>query len=615
MTTSTQMPPDKESLPTTLSPKPSEPAASGSTTQTPETPSQPPPPATIDKHAPPNAATTTLNGSSTSSAKPTAAVLSSFKSTGKRGNPGHFTDVQREFFESHYDEFATYGRNDKGKFWDSFFPAYFELFPLEKFPPPPEPKPLENITQSDLAALPEKQRRARKKNEKRRELDLQGRMKESVKNWFQQRQQKGSNRAAPFIRHMSSVQKDPPPRKRQLRQFLVTHPDYKNSIMARSKETSARDRLDKRLDAAMDIIREMPKEEREKVTQERDELHKNATAVWVERNKSRGLSVSDEDRAAARKSLPIFVQPLLDMVRDLTGYSVVLQASIDTGNSNPKKRFETVSMCSTHQDATEFVNFNLQGFQRFGTDFNEWLWERPASPNTHSEEPDVTKEHPGSAVSSESVSSQPVGKRKRSSKGTKSKRKTGERKRKGKDVEEEEEDEEEEEEDEDSPVLDDDDDGVDQLDSEEPAEEERGSEWRRGVPYSPYELARMDNIARNQRLLAELGLGDASVFIRGSKLSTSQQPDNEKPMEEAEKEPPAQRPRPKPTRVLRSSRNVEESPAGGIDPPATLLEAQKTPSPQQSPSQHAPSPQQTLPLQQTLPPQPPLSPQQDPSPA
>ncbi|KAL0564483.1 hypothetical protein V5O48_017566, partial [Marasmius crinis-equi] len=603
------MPQDEGPSSTTLNStsKPVGPAPETNPALSPEPPVQAP--AAADKPPPPSTTASAAQNppqNAGSSAGPSNTKAKTKKR--RRRNPGNFTDSQRDFFESHYDEFAAHPRKDKSKFWDSFFPSYFELFPLEEFPPPPVAKPLAEISEADRAALGNEELKARKRNEKRRELDETGRMKDSIKNWFQQRQQKGSKSVEPFLNRMATLQKDPPPRKRQLRQFLVTHPDYKDKVMARSTETSARDRLEKRLEAAVRIIAEMPGEEKAKVVEQRDELHKKARAVWVEKNKAKGLLQSDEERKSARELLPAFIQPLLEVVRDLTGYSVFFQAGIDTGSSDLKNRFESVSMCSTHEGAPEFVDFNIHAFQRFGTDFNGWLQtvktHAPGLPNDEdgSQEPASTLQQESASLGAATSVAQQKGSQNESKK-TRRGKATRKRKRKS--------DAELEDEEEDSPDLGDDSDELDelnfdQLDGEEDGEGEGEGQReaepgkRRGVPYSAYELQRLENMERNQQLLAQLGLQSTSSFIRGSKPSTTPESDDVEGTEmRAEPEKPAERPRPKPQRVLRSSvqkNNGSAGPSPIVDPltsTSATVPAVETPLPSQPPtsrSQPQPSP-------------------------
>ncbi|KAL0574844.1 hypothetical protein V5O48_007117 [Marasmius crinis-equi] len=576
---------------------PPEPAPGTISTPSPEPPREER--AAADKPLPPNATAPVeqnpLQNAPSASGPP--------KAKRRRGNPGAFTDTQRDYFESHYDEFLSHPRKDKAKFWDSFFPTYFELFPVEDFPPPPVAKALGNLSEADRAALGNKELKARKRSEKRRELDEYGRMKDSIKNWYQQRQKKGSNSVQPFLRRIALVQKDPPPRKRQLRQFLITHPEYKDKVVARSTETSARNRLDRRLEAASDMIAEMPQEEKARVIQERDKLHQNAKAVWVEKNKGNGLpQVDEEERVSARESLPAFIQPLLEVVQDMTGYLVFFQAGVDTGDSDPRSRFESISVST------------------FGTDFNAWLKavkehapSLSSSPQEDSQEPAATLQQEGASSGAATSGAGQKGSRNNS-------KKTTRKQRNNDGVEEEEE--------EDSPVLDDDSDesdgsDVDQLnddagdgegggdgEGEDDSEGEAEPRKRRGVPYSAYELQRMENIERNKQLLAKLGLQGASSFIGGPKPSTTPLlDDTERTGVDAEPEKPAERPRPRPQRVLHSSvqkNNGPAEPSPDVDTPtltSTSITAVRSPLAPQSPPAPPPpaSPEQTRSHSQPLP--------------
>ncbi|KAL0565186.1 hypothetical protein V5O48_016842, partial [Marasmius crinis-equi] len=235
-------------------------------------------------------------------------------------------------------------------------------------------------------------------------------------------------------------------------------------------------------------------------------------------------------------------------------------------------------MCSTHEGAPEFVDFNIHAFQRFGTDFNGWLQtvktHAPGLPNDEdgSQEPASTLQQKTVSLGAATSVAQQKGSQNESKK-TRQGKATRKRKRKS--------DAELEDEEEDSPDLGDDSDELDELnfdqlngeeDGEGEGEGQREAEpgKRRGVPYSAYELQRLENIERNQQLLAQLGLQSTSSFIRGSKPSTTPESDDVEGTEmRAEPEKPAEHPRPKPQRVLCPSvqkNNGSAGPSPIVDP-------------------------------------------------
>ncbi|KAL0568504.1 hypothetical protein V5O48_013484 [Marasmius crinis-equi] len=491
------------------------------------------------------------------------------KPTKRRGNPGKFTIEQRMYMESYYDEFLAAPRTEKEKFWNRFFPAYFELFPLTEYPPPPVPKPLPVLSQLDFDAMSGDQKKARKKQEKRREWDPEQRARESAKGWFQAQQQKGNAGIGPFLDYMKELRKENRPRKRQLRQFLLTHPDYKDGIVEASKETGPHDRLRSRLEQAEAVIEGMERPELEKMTAERDEDFRQRNEVWVLKQKGRRL-IDAKLCKTARESLPAVLQPLLEMIRDLTGYSVVIHAGIDTGNSDMRKRFQTISMCSTYDGAPEFVDYNLAAFQNFGADFSKWL-QAVKKHQPEAKENDDDNASPTAAVKEKSVDPPPTSTTSTNAPKSKSKsngkQKTAKpvvknakkRQRKGKNRGDESEEASEgdgSEDDEESPELDEDEDeetdvdgddvDVGQLEGDD--EEEVPVVKRYSVPFSPYELQRLDNIARNQQLLAQLGLADASKFLAGKKPQGPEEMKLDGEAHEKEKGKERDPPRPRPQR-------------------------------------------------------------------
>ncbi|EEB93364.1 hypothetical protein MPER_07988 [Moniliophthora perniciosa FA553] len=114
----------------------------------------------------------------------------------------------------------------------------------------------------------------------------------------------------------------PPPRKRQLTHFLMTHPDYKGIIKDTSTESCTRDRLKCRKEAAKTLIKELEAEGKlDGIVQDRDQEHADAMEVW----KSREQEQVDSYRA----SIGNVVQPILNRLQEETGLHFVLLGGED----------------------------------------------------------------------------------------------------------------------------------------------------------------------------------------------------------------------------------------------------------------------------------------------
>ncbi|KAL0565222.1 SERTA domain-containing protein 3 [Marasmius crinis-equi] len=481
---------------------------------------------------------------SVSKAKPPVAKLR------KRGNPGFFKPEQVALFEEHYPTWAALKQKKaKERFWDSFMLEYWELFPLsDEYPAPDPPKAELGAAQTVMDG---KAKKARRKAEKRREIGPEMRMVQAVKGRFQAIQQKASGRYGPFLKYMQSRRAEAAPRKRQLRQFLLGHVKYKDRIREASKETGSHDRLSCRLTEADSVIAAMEEEDLKSVTKERDELFNEAHGAWVERmNES---PVTEEERAEARETLPNIVQPMLDMIHDMTGFSVILQAGIDTGDPDLTKRYDTYSFCSTDPICSAFCDFNMTRFANFSAGFNEWLGsvrkqQNQAATTLSSEALDKLIPMPAEG-SKQAAESSKVGKTREKGKKTKVKGgekmpnkravKTKKKAKSKKDVdfnsESEQEsfvgdpsDDEEEEEGEDGEARagsdndneaegkDEDGEGKDKDEDEDEDEGEKRVRRVASVPYSKYEMERLQNIERNKAILAQLGLSNTSQYIAGS---------------------------------------------------------------------------------------------------
>jgi hypothetical protein len=127
----------------------------------------------------------------------------------------------------------------------------------------------------------------------------------------------------------------------------MTLPKYRETIKDMSDETGVEDRLACRNRAAVRLIEQMSDEEREEVTQARDDLHEESVGAWTsfQMMKDGDYDVSEETQAEyvpyfeganyadtrqrCRNGLTRLLQPILDLLRKLTGLSFFLVAGLE----------------------------------------------------------------------------------------------------------------------------------------------------------------------------------------------------------------------------------------------------------------------------------------------
>ncbi|KAK7017493.1 hypothetical protein VNI00_018622 [Paramarasmius palmivorus] len=323
------------------------------------------------------------------------------------GHPSSFSEEQLKYMEDHLVQFMSYPSrsNERSEFWPAFFPPFLEFFPLADFNlPPSNTAPLRPLTPQALAALTVDDRRKYKRKLKYRERTPEERYKDMVKSHFRWRAgrytRKGSSKGINQV--LESFNKaDGPPRKRQLSQFVMTHPKYRERVREESVESGRDDVLACRRTAAETIIAKMSEEERQEMEDAVNEEHARALAEWSEstgkpagkgakKGAAKGAAVSADsssesanknteptqdslaDQLKAQEGFGATMKDLLNHLREKTGLSFVLMA----GQSlDGKDQFRSVIIESCPEGNRSLEHFDFNSFRDFGKTFHKWLRE------------------------------------------------------------------------------------------------------------------------------------------------------------------------------------------------------------------------------------------------
>ncbi|KAL0572702.1 SERTA domain-containing protein 3 [Marasmius crinis-equi] len=322
------------------------------------------------------------------------------------------------FLESQLLDYLALGsKKSRRGYWATVLPAFLEKFPsqleLEK---KVKVKRVEEKSEAELQAMSKKQRRAFKARLKRSKYNPKQRLLLRIKNWFWWRlgRKKGDKKVfQPLFDDMKRGRQAP--RRRQLIHIIMD--DYPEEVKALSKETSHLNQLQCRAEAAREILKQMEPQVRRALEQKKEDEFEEKMRVYkgqqatLERGDDEGDPEEGEDmsgEAKSSKALPALgwskmsveqraemlrcregfipiVQPFLDGLRDLTGYSMVLLAGVCT---DPKvKKFTQATVHSKPENMPDFAEHSGEKFKDFGKLF--WRWVRDIKVATDAE-PETT---------------------------------------------------------------------------------------------------------------------------------------------------------------------------------------------------------------------------------
>ncbi|KAL0566133.1 hypothetical protein V5O48_015883 [Marasmius crinis-equi] len=306
------------------------------------------------------------------------------------------------FLNTHLPDFlGLASKKARRAFWPVLLPAFMSQFPdqleLERNV---KVKPVKAKSDKQLMAMSQKARRAFKARLKRSRFSPEQRLIFRVKNWFWWRLGRKKGDKKPFQPLFDEMKKGKnPPRRRQLAHLVLD--EFTEEVMALSEETSHLDQLNCRMDAARKLLQTMEpqvvaalEKKREDEFQVKMRKYKGQQATLeedegeegeqqdVEEGEGEQSSKAEASPAAGWSKMTVeqraemlrcregfipVVQPFLDGLRDLTGYSMVLLAGVCT---DPKeKRFTQ----ATPDNMPDFAEHSGDKFKDFGKLFWRWL--------------------------------------------------------------------------------------------------------------------------------------------------------------------------------------------------------------------------------------------------
>ncbi|KAK7022820.1 hypothetical protein VNI00_016947 [Paramarasmius palmivorus] len=310
------------------------------------------------------------------------------------GNPGNFSGDRLAYMEEHLAQFLSYPARseDRSDFWPQFFPTFLELFPFSTFTlPPSNPPPIPEYTPDQFAALTADERRSYRKKKKWRMRTPEERYKDTVKQWFRWRasryvrkgSRKGiSNVLAAFNRAEHA------PRKRQVPNFVMSHPKYRARVSAMSTETDNHEILSCRRAAAETLYDQLTEEERQQIQEEIEAEHVKALEAWNERDggkaeKEKGKDDNEDGeepkeeelmraQERAQEGFGVTMQELLNHLQAQTGLSFVLFAGQSLDGQD---LFRSVTVQSYPEGNRGVQHFDFQSFREYAKVFHKWLRE------------------------------------------------------------------------------------------------------------------------------------------------------------------------------------------------------------------------------------------------
>ncbi|KAK7014760.1 hypothetical protein VNI00_019281 [Paramarasmius palmivorus] len=298
---------------------------------------------------------------------------SSSKRKRRSGNPGNYQGEQLDMLEEAYPEYEKLPRRSKesGDWLRAFAAKFLAKFPVDKYPPPPA-KQMEPVPEVDMDSLT----RDQKKTHRRRVLAVQinespeERQGQALKRYFYWRASnlrgKEGESVEKFLK--SVVKEEKRPRKQQVKNFLMSHPDYKDKVAGQSKETGRLDRLPNRREAAATVWNSLDDEKRQHVL---DGIQTNLeSALKSYEDAKEGRTGEGVQNSRTRRSVGRIIQPIIDTLHRQTGLSIVVLVGEDMDGND---LFDSATLSASPPGTPKITQFNTDKFRPFIEFFYRWL--------------------------------------------------------------------------------------------------------------------------------------------------------------------------------------------------------------------------------------------------
>ncbi|KAK7038937.1 hypothetical protein VNI00_010328 [Paramarasmius palmivorus] len=281
------------------------------------------------------------------------------------GNPGNFQGEPLEFLEAAYPEYEKLKRRSKesGDWLRKIIAEFIAKFPPSKYPPP-RARQMEELEEVDLSSLTPDERKTHKRKMAARAANEreEERLAQAIRRFFHWKasdmRAKEGESVSKFLKTV--VKESARPRKQQLENYLMSHPDYRDEIASESKETSSTDRLPNRRQAAKKVWNAMEEQKQKGIMEEID--RNLAAALKAYRESKEGEASTEAHLSQTRRSVGRIMQPIIDTLHRETGLSFVLLAGEDM---NGQGMFDSATLSASPPGTPKITQYNVEKFQEF----------------------------------------------------------------------------------------------------------------------------------------------------------------------------------------------------------------------------------------------------------
>ncbi|KAJ7027249.1 hypothetical protein C8F04DRAFT_1189686 [Mycena alexandri] len=238
----------------------------------------------------------------------------------KPGNKGDFHGRRETFLTSQLPEYFQKSKQRKTReFWPQLFKVYMELFSW-RLELNEDPDPEDGLLREALSL---------------EEMDLKAekikQVKAKIKTWFNHQRSAAGLARNPFAEWLTRLRRpnEPCPKRISDYQYYMQHNDFKDKVAeefkAKYPDVVREEALAARCKVARALFEQESEEVKARMREEAGKEHESLVETWQEAEE--GLpSVDEEDQEEARRRFSATVTPLLEALREYTGYYIALIA-------------------------------------------------------------------------------------------------------------------------------------------------------------------------------------------------------------------------------------------------------------------------------------------------
>ncbi|KAK7021406.1 hypothetical protein VNI00_017357 [Paramarasmius palmivorus] len=298
----------------------------------------------------------------------------------KVGHPSNFEGKPLEFLQEKLQVYKKLKPRSKARlnFYVDVYAEFKEKFPDYQIRGRKDLPPLEVLDEEKRAKMSAEEvkewDRSHKRKEQLRARSEEEILRDALKTWFQWHG--GSVRAKDKVsvgRFLERVKiNDRAPKKQQMTQVVMSHPEYKDMIKGMSKETGRDDRLPKRTKAATAFLKTLTDDQRKILEENAASKYSEAREKWKARKEGAdGLEKLQVEQDMYRKSLGRIVQPFLDGLREVTGLDMALLIREDVDGQG---EWDGTIFSAQEESAPKLADFDSDNLDpNFINFFYRWL--------------------------------------------------------------------------------------------------------------------------------------------------------------------------------------------------------------------------------------------------